>query len=330
MAGRRNLGLYVMAASGLVLLTSRCVFADNGCSALSTASAGELLTIPEHGTIGLPLPTTVRCTRHELKAAPEVCRSRSIVIQDRMLDSDHRLIITRPKKPQISSGPDKRPFDSTLIYACVEGQVKVVYTGALHAGGRIEAIGADKFIESDSYENSSQRGLYQNTYYWHPKSETCTDDPMAASFPSQRERIPCDDLEKVKAAQIIALATDGLLQYSHGFGLYDDGEYEVTLADDRMVGAHRRLLAVRRNHLKGAGVVDDHLVFACLSGVVKPVVQEDTVAVREASEDKLVVVSVTPDPKHRFRYFQTVYTFAWNGGLGDYMLTSVDSRPLRP
>ena len=40
--------------------------------------------------------------------------------------------------------------------------------------------------------------------------------------------------------------------------------------------------------------------------------------------------SVTPDPKHRFHYFQTVYTFACNGGLGDYVLTSVDSRPLLP
>jgi hypothetical protein len=332
--GRRNLKFIVTATLGLVLLTSGAVFADGGCSALATASAGELLTIPERGVMYWVLPISVKCTWQDLDAEPAVCRARRLVIQDRMLDPGHRLIVSRPNKfarpdkRQMTEVPDQRPWDSTSIYACMEGRVKVVYAGALHAGGSIAPVAAGKFIESDSYLNGNESVRYQKTLYWHQNSGTYTDDPVIAPPAPKRERMPCDDLEHLVAARIVALATDGLLQYSHGFGIYDDGEYDVTLAADRMFGVHRRLIAVRRNHLKGAGVVDDQLVFACLSGSIRLVFQVDDVAVREATEDKLVVYSVTQDPRlRRWRPIRIDFTYVWNAGLADYVLTKVDSRP---
>lgn len=334
--GRSSLIFITAAVIILVFLRTTSLFADSGCASLSTANAGELLSIPERNAPIFPLPTTVTCTWHNIESQLAGCRSRRIIIQDRMLDPGHRLIITRPNefarpnKQQLSEVPDKRPWDSTWIYACVHERVKFVYAAGLHAGGSIEPVAAGKFIESDSYQNGNELVRYQKTLYWHPESGTYTDDPLIAPPPTRQERISCEDMENLKAARIIALATDGFYQYSHGFGLYDDGEFDVTLVADRMFGDRRRLLTVRRNHLKGAGVVDDQLVFACLSGSIRSVFQLEEVEVGDATEKKLVLYAAKPDPKHRFKLIQTILKYAWNAGLADYVLISVDSRPLPP
>jgi hypothetical protein len=319
------------------MLTTRSVFAGGGCAGLMTASAGELLSIPERNAPNFLLAPTVTCTWHNLETEPVVCRSRRIIIKDRMLDSEHRLIVSRRNKvaqlslQQLSGVPDKRPWDFNAIYACVDGRVKTVYAGGLHAGGSIEPVAPGKFIESDSYQSGDELVRYQKTFYWHPELEAyIAADQENAPLPPTRERISCNEMENLKAARIIGLATDGLLQYTHGFGLYDDGEYDVTLRADRMFGDHRRLLTVERNHLKGAGVVDDQLVFACVSGSIRPVFQNQDVAIRDATEDKLVMYLEAPNPKHRFKPFEVVYTYTWNPGLGDYVLTNVNSYPQPP
>jgi hypothetical protein len=160
---RRGWAFEVLITAGWILTLARFGFAD--CGALATADAGELLALPTN-TLSLGfLPPTVACTwSHGLQTRQNRCQERIVVVQDRMLDSKHRLLVTRANQKRKAGGPDPRPFDTATIYACVDDRVKNVFTLTLHHGGSINAIAPGEFKQVDSYLAKGKAGILRHQF----------------------------------------------------------------------------------------------------------------------------------------------------------------------
>lgn len=310
-------------AIGIFLLTIHSALAD--CGNLATVDAGELIALPDRAIHALP--PEVNCTSEDLDPRPALCDTRVVIDETRMLDPEHRLVVTHLSRQPTSSGPGKRPWKRVDIFACVDGQAKGVFIDTLHADGRLESIAPGKFLFVDSYPNGTQLNQIRRIYYWHEKSQTYTTDPVLDPAAPERQTIACNNLETADATRLIALSTDSHL--SHGFGIYDGGEWDVSLKMDRMIDGNQRLIQVRRNHLKGSGAPDVVMVFACVSGRVANVFNLDFgpygVSIREAANGQLIIsMGFYPSDSQ-----QKIGTYTWRPALGRYILTGVHFVPLR-
>ena len=154
---------------------------------------------------------------------------------------------------------------------------------------------------------------------------------ITAPAAAARAAVSCTNFETMPAPRLITA-----VQWESNYGLVpppigcerseeEACEFQNTLVTDKRLGAGRRLIVVKANHLLGSGAHDILTVYACRHGKVSPVLTgafEYGINIERADAAVIVFTAglwqgadahCCPSHKQRFRY-------AWNAGSGAYKL----------
>lgn len=329
MRARRRVKNLLTAASALLLFVVQPAFAsDNACKALSTATANDLLGLPElRNNCSFPSPG-ISCTSEGPGAAPKECQHRATITQDRMLGDVRRLIVAH------SSNPGPPPFlDDVFVFGCVAGQLKAVLDIGCRSDAQIEYAAPDK-VSVVSSSRTGQRPRKQSSH-WDAQEQryctdgsSCSDDPYKFSVqPNVPGDISCKRLKAIKADALTGTPTGGCdLVDEDG----DCEEEQPKIREDRSIGDERRLIVV--HGCSADHCWDDVFVYGCVAGQVRMVFNDEFLdtEIKDASPAKLVLsVGWQSDngPTLYSTSMTNLMTYVWNAELQNYILSSMHFSP---